>query len=408
MKNEWNFLNQPYPTLAKLYLLLKIHKSLIDPPGRPIVSTRGTILEPLSVFIGSYLRPLMIEIPSYIRDSTHFLQVLMQHAHWATEADIVLVTLDVTSLYTNVPQPAAYDSVVTALKGRGDLSDCLLSFLSELTNLTVYQNYFVFENTLYQLISGVAMGATFAPSIANLYMGTYEEKWIKSSPYTDHLKLWCRYINDIFLLWKGLVEFLAWLNNRDNNIQFTHSHHANNVTFLDVLVKRGERGCITSIYRKDTERNTFLHYSSAHPIQLRNSLPFSQFVRYRRNCSEDRDFKHQSKILKYNFQNRGYPKQVINQAYTRALFNNRGFLLHPQKKNVTSSHNINLVTRYFLYSSQIKQIMKKHTNVLNSIPGLEEKIIQCVWQRHKNLKEKLSPAVLRPLSTQQAGNVNGH
>lgn len=126
-------------------------------------------------------------------------------------------------------------------------------------------------------------------------------------------------------------------------------------------------------------------------------MPFSQFLRYKRNCSEENEFKIQSQNLKSNFWERGYPKQVINRAYKRALFNNRELLLSPYMRNQTDDHNVNLVTKYAPYSSQIKHILKKHTNVLNSVSGLEEKSIRCVWQRHRNLMEILSPTVLRPI-----------
>lgn len=177
----------------------------------------------------------------------------MQHSQWAAVMDILLVTLDVTSLYTNIPQSATYDSVLLALRIRGDLSDSQLSFLAEIMSLILFQNYFMFDQKLYHQIPGVAMGATCTPSVENLFMGTFEEKWILSSPYQSHIKLWCLYIDDIFMLWKGQIDqldgFLMWLNHRDDNIRFTHASSGHSMTFLDVEIKRGDHMWITSVYR---------------------------------------------------------------------------------------------------------------------------------------------------------------
>ncbi|CAH2251713.1 Hypothetical predicted protein [Pelobates cultripes] len=44
----WEFLQQSNPRTPVIYILPKIHKSLQDPPGRPIVSAVGAILDPLA------------------------------------------------------------------------------------------------------------------------------------------------------------------------------------------------------------------------------------------------------------------------------------------------------------------------------------------------------------------------
>lgn len=71
-KKEHRYLNMIDPRLAQFYTVPKIHKHATRPPGRPIVSTKGTLLEPLSTYLDSFLRPLLPEIPSYLRDTTHF------------------------------------------------------------------------------------------------------------------------------------------------------------------------------------------------------------------------------------------------------------------------------------------------------------------------------------------------
>ena len=58
--------------LAKLYLLPKIHKSLENVPGRPMISNCGTPTEKVSEFLDHHLKPVMQSGKSYIKDSGIF------------------------------------------------------------------------------------------------------------------------------------------------------------------------------------------------------------------------------------------------------------------------------------------------------------------------------------------------
>ena len=53
--------------LGKLYLLPKIHKSLHDVPGRPVISNCGTPTEKISEFLDTQLKPRMQMSWSYIK-----------------------------------------------------------------------------------------------------------------------------------------------------------------------------------------------------------------------------------------------------------------------------------------------------------------------------------------------------
>ncbi|XP_043911489.1 deleted in malignant brain tumors 1 protein-like [Protopterus annectens] len=59
-----------------IYFLPKIHKDPVNPPGSPIVSSRGYITEPLSIFLTKYLKPLLSQVRSRLQDTTEFLQII--------------------------------------------------------------------------------------------------------------------------------------------------------------------------------------------------------------------------------------------------------------------------------------------------------------------------------------------
>ena len=60
--------------LGKLYLLPKIHKSIENVPGRPVISNCGAPTEKVSEFLDHQLKPVMQSCKSYIKDSGHFLK----------------------------------------------------------------------------------------------------------------------------------------------------------------------------------------------------------------------------------------------------------------------------------------------------------------------------------------------
>ena len=100
------FLIQTDPKPGRFYILPKIHKQ--GNPGRPIVSSNGHPTERISQFVDYHLKPLVHKTASFIKDTTHFLNKLDQLGHLPSNA--ILVTLDVSSLYTNIPHNEGIDA----------------------------------------------------------------------------------------------------------------------------------------------------------------------------------------------------------------------------------------------------------------------------------------------------------
>ena len=93
------FLIQTDPKPGRFYILPKIHKQ--GNPGRPIVSRNSHPTERISQFVDYHLKPLVQTTQSFIKDTTHFFHKLEQLGQLPNNA--FLVTLDVSSLYTNIP-----------------------------------------------------------------------------------------------------------------------------------------------------------------------------------------------------------------------------------------------------------------------------------------------------------------
>jgi len=82
------------------YELPKIHKPNI--PLRPIVSQINGPTYKLSKYIDSLLTTAERHIPYLLKDTTAFLQLIDKYKN--INSNTILVTSDVVSLYTNIPQ----------------------------------------------------------------------------------------------------------------------------------------------------------------------------------------------------------------------------------------------------------------------------------------------------------------
>ena len=62
----------------------------------------------------------------------------------------------------------------------------------------------------------------------------------------------------------------------------------------DIVIKAADKG---NVYYKPTDSHSYLLYSSSHPSHVKNSIPFSQFLRLRRLCGDDSDFSEKSEAM---------------------------------------------------------------------------------------------------------------
>ena len=186
------------------YLLPKIHKPRVDDItlGRPIVSGCGSPTEKLSQFLDYYLKLMVQTIPSYIRDSKHFLQDIMQERVSFPE-DTLLATLDVKSIYTNIPQDEGIQCCLEAMtQYYGRNLPLSVNKLRQMFEFVLRGNYFEFNNQLYLQTHGTSMGTPMAPNFANIFMSCIEDIIITHAPSTLRPCLWKRFIDDIIIIWE--------------------------------------------------------------------------------------------------------------------------------------------------------------------------------------------------------------
>ena len=210
---EADFLICKNPRIPYFYILPKIHKNLTHPPGRPIVSGIGSLLEPLSRFADFFLRPIVQKTRTYLKDVLR----LLKDVEFDVTLDCLL-TFDVESLYTSLPQDETLEVIEQILFQEDWEYRTPRTFVLECIELALKKNFFEFEEQIFLQTHGTSMGSTFAPSIAGLYVHYLEVGKIlcETNPFLSKIKLWKRYIDDILVIWRGTEceagAFAAWLN----------------------------------------------------------------------------------------------------------------------------------------------------------------------------------------------------
>ena len=177
---------------------------------------------------------------------------------------------------------------------------------------------------------------------------------------TDRPFLYLRYIDDFFFLWQHgedkLEQFNAYVNSIHSNINLTSTSSANNIPCLDVSVSLDGTNIHTSIYTKSTDRHGYVHYKSIHPIHIKNSIVLSQFIRYKRICSDKFTFEYQASNIFQHFLNKDYPFKLIYNEFRKVCHIDRNNLLKYSHKTDTS--NIPNIHDFYPTIQQFNQDIK--------------------------------------------------
>ena len=147
------------------------------------------------------------------------------------------------------------------------------------------------------------MGTKLAPSLANIFMADFEEKYVFGKD--AKVKFWFRFIDDIIGLYEGseteLKEFVDGLNKVHPTIKFTLEYLTEQLIFLDTIVHLEKNRMWTDLYCKPTDSHSYLHYNSAHPHHCKKSLPHSQLLGIKRICTFEKDFLKHAGMILYHF-----------------------------------------------------------------------------------------------------------
>ena len=122
------------------------------------------------------------------------------------------------------------------------------------------------------------------------------------------------------------------------------------------------------LYCKPTDSHNYLLYNSAHSKKCKESIPYSQFLRIRRICTNIEDYDRHIVMLSKHFLRRGYPLKLLENAAITAKRLDRNTLLANVNKTEKGSDDAILITTYDPAQDILKNITKENWDYLGKSP----------------------------------------
>ena len=380
MTKKWLCQTPNPPRTPEFYTLTKKHK------------------EKLSSFVDRLLQPIVQQQKSYLKDTTDFINFI---ENTKAPADVILVSMDVTSLYTNITQEEGIDTVCRAYEiFYGNEPPTPTQLLKRALRLILQENSFQFNGKNYLQTHGTAMGTKMAVAFSNIFMNKVETEILSQSLFKP--LVWKRYIDDIFSLWTTnrdrIEHFIEQANNHHPTIKFTAEISDKETTFLDAYIYKGERferDAILEVHThfKPTETFQYTHYASCHPQGVKKG--FIKGKPSLRTNSSKIIFEEKITNFKVHLLQRGYPEDLIKTTLSEVNFKDRKLAL--QQKPKTNQRILPFVTQYQPSVPNLKQILMKNWHLIEQQPllsGIYKKLPLVFYKRGRSLKDILVRAKL--------------
>ena len=234
------------------------------------------------------------------------------------EEDEVIVSFDVSSLYTNVPVQEAIDTVADLLySGEHQLPPVDKSTFKELARLCTCDVLMKTHDGFYRQIDGLAMGSPPAPLLANAWLSKYDQH------IRDNAKLYARYMDDILRSIKRaeVQSKLAEINRYHPFLKFTieEENEQFSLSFLDMLIYRLGTLLYSTWFMKANDTSLVMNYHALAPRRYKQSVVAGFVHRIHRACSTWENFHASLQKAKRILEQNQYPPEFYEPVIQRAL-----------------------------------------------------------------------------------------
>ena len=183
----------------------------------------------------------------------------------------VLISLDVSSLFTNIPYnivKESLDKYATSIHTK-----CKIPF-ADIVNITkfLFENtFFKFNNMTYKQEFGLPMGSPISGLFADMVMNELEIECLNKLKVQHNVipLLYARYVDDsLMIVDKNKIDtVLEIFNSYHKSLNFTHElQNHNSINFLDITILRDNTQLYYNWYRKPTSSNRTINFNSKHHI----------------------------------------------------------------------------------------------------------------------------------------------
>lgn len=299
----------------RLYGVVKIHKE--DCPVRPIVST---VNSPTSELVKFITKILTVSFQEYNQFSIKNSAIFAAKVNDLQLPDgYVLVSLDVVSLFTNIPLQLTIDVITEEWQLIQDNTDIPLEEFIHILEFIFNSNYLLYLGQHYSQTFGCPMGSNISPVLANIIM----TKVLKHSISRLHFQppFLFQYVDDLILsIPEGSSQStLEIFNSYNQHIQFTIEEEKNMaVPFLDTLVIRTENNRVQlDWYQKPTSSGKYINFQSYHNSKMKYNVILGMKKRIYDITHPSRRDAAIRRLFNIMLDN-GYPEKILNRLIYQA------------------------------------------------------------------------------------------
>ena len=237
-------------------------------------------------------------------------------------SNLHVASLDVDSLFTNIPLEETIDICVDNLYSDNENPPNVPKHnFRNLLNIATKETFFMFKNKYYKQVDGVAMGSPLGPALANIFMCSFESKWLRDCPKDFKPVFYRRYIDYIFVLFSSpdhADKFREYLSSKHPNIKFyLEKEEDGRLLFLDINVFRENDKFATNVYRKIKFGGVYTSFKSFIPETY--NIIISLLSWCFSLCSDFIKFHHEIDKLKSILYKNSYPRDLVDKCIKEFL-----------------------------------------------------------------------------------------
>lgn len=324
--------------IPEFHAIPKVHKT----PWtlRPIVPSHSWVTTSSSEVLDHLLQPLLEHFPWVVASSKDVIRQI-EHVRVADSAPVWIMTGDVTSFYTNIPPKHCANVIAGAWKLYQHTSSITHTTIRRMVRFVMDNNFLQYRGQTFRQVSGLAMGTSCAPVLANIYAAYFERK--ARVVHREGILLYVRYIDDILCLFQGTSkEARTFIQEYSlGHLEIRWSVDRFRKEFLDIELIRGNqqlglRACHTRLFRKEMNRHLYIPWSSAHPLHVKKGFVKAELTRFAIICSRPEYFAEARQEFYGNLRRRGYPVQALREWFQQVQYDDRPVLLLPKIKSTAA------------------------------------------------------------------------
>jgi hypothetical protein len=267
-----------------------------------------------------------------------------------------LASCDAVALYPSIMVEEGLEILQQKISKDGGLkekTDLDKTEVMELARLCTENPYFECDQLgFFSQSKGAHMGGPLSRLLADLIIENKIEKVIKKHQKWKKIWDWVRLIDDTLSAWESedtFLEFFDYLNTIHPGIKWTKETEIDGkLAIFDILIIREEGGFQTTVYRKSTASDRYIHYTSSQAWKEKVCALKTLKNRAHVYCSNEKLLLEELSHLADIFVQNGYPATLVH----RILFEEK-------EKKKTSDEEIDFQQTFFApYHPRARKLFK--------------------------------------------------